>query len=286
MRIPYICFRKLLIYNTPEMIDLLFNRYKRNKYELGEVKTYSSREWLHNNTKRYQTVFYRYDVDYIYFELPIFNRNFKKKDWSCLVTISLYEISSNEEKLMTIFESNKRITKDSKIFHIREGWGNKAKGAFWAKGEYQYRIFINDDYASEVTFHVEDAALITTNINQYFEVNSAKLFEAGHDTRPCVKRVYSNEFEVEQTRYVYCELVLKNLLDKPWIGEFKLNIHTASGDLKDQIYECCWFSEDERQKEILKSCGYYQIGTFYKGDYTFKINFFNYPIAQIPFSIV
>lgn len=267
------------------MINFLFNLYNRNKYEIEEIKTYSSREWLYDNSKIYQTIFYRYDVDYVYFELSLFNRYYKRKNWSCSATIFLYNISFGEEELMAKFEFDRVIEKEEKIIYIREGWGNKNKGAFWKKGAYKYKIYIESDYISEVTFHVEDAALISTDTNQYFEIESSKLFEDGYEKAP-VNRVYKNEFVSDQTRYVFCELIIKNLLNKEWIGEFKMNIHTASGDLKGKIYEYCSLEEDENQKEITMGFGSQILGSLNKGDYVYKISFFNYPILEMPFTMV
>jgi len=189
-----------------------YNFPTSKNYKFRELKVYASTEWLADNKKKYRQVFDRYETTYVYAELSFYNKLFDVEDWEIDVELKCYSLKKGRKEICSLsFESRKVSKYDSTVF-IREGWGNKSEGQFWKKGTYYWEAWIEGEKVATKYFYVEDAGKhMLEGENTYLEVQSLRLYEGPYDDVTEDDRTYFQQFSSEETRYIYVEIVLKNL---------------------------------------------------------------------------
>lgn len=65
-------------------------------FKFRDIKTYSSIEWLANNTKKYRTVFEETEVAYVYCEVTLYNKRFDEDAWSLNLRMRCIDEKNNE----------------------------------------------------------------------------------------------------------------------------------------------------------------------------------------------
>ena len=66
------------------------------QFKFRDIKTYSSIEWLANNTKKYRTVFEEMEVAYVYCEVSLYNKRFDEEAWSLSLRMRCIDEKNNE----------------------------------------------------------------------------------------------------------------------------------------------------------------------------------------------
>ncbi len=161
-----------------------------SKFKFKELKVYASTEWLADNKKKYRQVFDRYEVAYIYAEISFYNKLFDQEDWDIEVNLRCYSLKKGRKELCSL-NLKKKVGRYDHIFYIREGWGNKAEGAFWKKGTYYWEAWVGNEKIATKYFYVEDAGReILPGENPYFEIESLRLYEGPYDDVPKPDRRY------------------------------------------------------------------------------------------------
>ncbi|MBI5916539.1 MAG: AAA family ATPase [Bacteroidetes bacterium] len=256
------------------------------KFKFRELKIYSSTEWLADNKKKYRQVFDRWETSYVYAELSFYNKFFDLEDWDVEVELRCYHIKKTRKELC-ILPFKRKVSKYDNIVYIREGWGNKADGIFWKKGTYSWEAHIEGEKVAAKYFYVEDGgqdALKTGN--PYIQVSSFKLYEGPYDDVMEDERVYFKKFNGADTRYIYAELLLKNIhFDKLWQCELFVKFYNDARELKGQVTR---LQKIERKDEYLKiSAGWGSNvkGSWRKDKYTCELVFMDKLMATIPFEI-
>ena len=67
-----------------------------NFFKFKDIKTYSSTEWLANNTKKYRCVFEQKELAYVYCEVSVFNKKFDEEDWTLRMQLKCFDEKNNE----------------------------------------------------------------------------------------------------------------------------------------------------------------------------------------------
>ncbi|MEL6635690.1 MAG: AAA family ATPase [Bacteroidota bacterium] len=264
-------------YNYPE--------YKR--YKFRELKVYASTEWLADNKKKYRQVFDRYETSYIYAELSFYNKNFDEEDWEIDVELRCYRLKKGREEICTLTFEGRKVSKYDSIVYIREGWGNKNEGQFWKKGTYYWEAWVEGEKVATKYFYVEDAGKnAEPGENAYVEVQSLKLYEGPYDDVNEDDRTYFRKFSSEETRYIYIEIILRNLHNtKSWQNELFTKFYNDARELKGQVVRLQRVEKKDELIKVTAGWGSNVKGSWRKDRYTAELVFMDRLLAVIPFEV-
>jgi SpoVK/Ycf46/Vps4 family AAA+-type ATPase len=268
------------------------------KFKFKELRTYSSTEWLADNKKKYRQVFDRYSISYVYAELSFHNKLYDIEDWDVNVELKCFSLKKGRKELCTLtFE--RRISKYDNVVFVREGWGNKKEGSFWKKGAYYWEAWIEDQKVATKYFYIEDAGSANNEEleldpeldfiegqNNYLRVRSIKLYEGTYDDVPIPDRVYYRAFKNEETRYIYVEVALHNLLvGRSWQCELFVKFYNNARELKGQVVRLHRVEKQDELIQITAGWGSNVKGCWRDDKYTAEIVFMDEVLAIIPFEV-
>jgi SpoVK/Ycf46/Vps4 family AAA+-type ATPase len=263
------------------------DRKQEDNFKFRELKTYASTEWLASDVKKYRRVYDRYDVGYIYAEFSIYNLRFKESNWTARIDLVCYQKKPRKNKLICKLEFTREIPADDNVFYLREGWGNKREGSFWKKGTYFWEAWIDGHLVATTYFYVEDPVETEDEFaNPYVELQSVRLFEGPFEGVEESKRRYLVNFDVQVVRFVYVEVVLKNLqVETDWHCEFFVNFFTSSRELKGRAVRLVHVEEGEETITIIGGWGASTPGSWRMDDYLVELVFMDELLASVPFVI-
>ncbi len=256
------------------------------KYKFRELKVYASTEWLADNKKKYRQVFDRYETTYIYAELSFYNKKFDEADWEIEVELKCFSLKKGKKEICSL-PLKKKVSKYDNIVFIREGWGNKNEGAFWKKGTYYWEAWIEGEKVATKYFYIEDGTKDSlSDEDGYLDVVSLSLYEGPYDDVIEDERIYYKQFSSEESRYIYVEITLRNLIpNKSWYCELFTKFYNDARELKGQVVR---LQRIEKKDEIIKitaGWGSNVKGSWREDRYTAEIVFMDRLLAVIPFEI-
>ncbi|MCO6488926.1 MAG: AAA family ATPase [Phaeodactylibacter sp.] len=256
------------------------------KFKFRELKVYASTEWLADNKKKYRQVFDRYETTYVYAELSFYNKLFDVEDWEVEVELKCYSMKKSQ-KLLCSLPFRRKVSKYDHIMYIREGWGNKAEGAFWKKGTYYWEAWVGGEKVATKYFYIEEAGQeILPGENPYLDVQSLKLYEGPYDDVIEDERIYYKTFSSEETRYIYVEISLRNLHnDKSWHCELFTKFYNDARELKGQVVRLQRIDKRDDLIRITAGWGSNVKGSWRKDRYTAEIVFMDRLLAVVPFEV-
>ncbi|QQR99136.1 MAG: AAA family ATPase [Sphingobacteriales bacterium] len=213
------------------------NSEANNKFKLKHINVYGSTEWMANSTKKYRTVYDVAEVDYLNAEVAIYNKLFDEEDWSCKIEIKAFN-KNDLEKAICNLDANLEVSKEDNIIYYRDGWGVPTKGTFWKAGTYLWKAYLDGEFIGEKEFIINDIGLVTNNNNPYFRVEYIKLFSGDGNANiiPESERKYLKKFNSAATQYVWLEMKLTNLTNKPWDYEIFFNYYDDAWQHKAQTF--------------------------------------------------
>lgn len=262
-----------------------------NYYKFNEIKTYSSTEWLAGSKKKYRQVFDSSKVTYIYIELSFYNKRFDRDNWDLEGEIKCYSAGERGRELCSL-PVKRKIYHDKNIFYIHEGWGSKEVGRFWKKGEYSWKVYVHDVEIASKIFYVEDFSNVEQDEGtSLVEVYSLRLFEGPQDylgaaTEDRQDRVYLDQFAHIATRYVYAEMIMKNINDiDVWQCELIGKFYTNLRELKGEVIELRRIEKGKEKIEITVGWGANTGGGWTPGVYSVEFILFDEIIAKKDFVI-
>jgi SpoVK/Ycf46/Vps4 family AAA+-type ATPase len=255
------------------------------KYKFRDLKVYSSTEWLADNKKKYRQVLDRYETSYIYAELSLFNKLFDDEDWDVKVNIKCYSLKKGRKELCDL-NFDRKVSKYDNIVYIREGWGNKKAGAFWKKGTYYWEAYVDGQKVATKYFYVEESSKKFPDPKSYIDLKSLKLYEGPYDDVPKEERKYFKTFSQEETRYVYTEILLDNLLKgQNWYCEMVVKFYNGARQLKGQTIKLQQIEATDETIELTAHWGSNIKGSWSEDNYTIEIIFMDKLLAVIPFEV-
>ena len=258
--------------------------FKRWKFR--ELKVYASTEWLADNKKKYRQVFDRFDTTYIYAELSFYNKFHDIDDWEVNVELRCYSVKKQRKEICSL-NFRRKVSKYDPVAYIREGWGNKQEGVFWKKGTYFWEAWIEGEKVASRYFYVEDAGRALSKIdNPYCQLQSLKMYEGPYDDTPEFERVYLKQFNGDETRYIYSEVILKNLLPtKLWQCELFIKFYNDARELKGQVVRLHRVEKGDEVIKVTAGWGSNVKGSWRMDRYTAEIIFMDQLVAVMPFEV-
>jgi SpoVK/Ycf46/Vps4 family AAA+-type ATPase len=259
---------------------------ENKNFKFKELRVYSSTEWLADNRKKYRQVFDRYSTSYIYAELSFYNKLFDNLDWEVNIELKCYSLKKVRKEVCNL-EFRRKVSKYDNVVYVREGWGNKQEGAFWKKGTYYWEAWIEGEKLATKYFYIEDAGReITFSDNPYVEIQSVKLYEGPYEDVPLNDRIYYKTFNGEDARYIYAEIVLKNLnITKNWQCELFSKFYNNARELKGQVVKLQRIEKDTDTIRISAGWGSNVRGSWRMDHYTAEIVFMDQLLAVVPFEV-
>ena len=257
------------------------------KYKFRELKVYASTEWLADNKKKYRQVFDRNETSYIYAEVSLYNKYFDEEDWEIDVELKCYSLKKAARKEMCTLQFRRKVSKYDNVVYIREGWGNKVEGAFWKKGTYCWEAWIEGEKAASKYFYVEDPGRESrAGENMYLALHSLRLYEGPYDDVPEDDRLYYRTFSAEETRYIYAEIVLRNLIpNRSWHCELFSKFYNDARELKGQVVRLQRIEASEEFIRITAGWGSNVKGSWREDKYTAEIVFMDKLLAAVSFEV-
>ncbi len=257
-------------------------------FKFRELKVYASTEWLADNKKKYRQVFDRYETTYVYAELSFYNKMFDAEDWEVNVHLKCFSLKKGRKEVCNLSFENRKVSKYDSVVYIREGWGNKNEGQFWKKGTYYWEAWIEGEKVATKYFYIEDASKSNPNDkNDYLEVQSLKLYEGPYDDVNEDDRNYYRKFSCEETRYIYVEILLKNIHNtKSWQCELFTKFYNNARELKGQVVRLQRVEKKDDLIKITAGWGSNVKGSWRKDLYTAELIFMDSLIAVIPFEVM
>lgn len=253
-------------------------------FKFRDIKTYSSIEWLANNTKKYRSVFEEMEVAYVYCEVSLYNKRFDEDPWQLNLHMRCIDEKDNE---ICYLNCERTVNADEAVVYVREGWGVKTTGAYWKEGVYRWETLIDDEVLATRTFYIQNVGLIRNATNPYFKIDTVKLYESNSTDIELLSRKYYKVFNAMNTRYVWIELNFANLTrkSKDIAIELLFNFRTSSGYLKGSISKIFFVKPQEDNFNLTIGWGSDIIGTWSRGDYFAEVIFMDHLLAQVPFEI-
>lgn len=258
--------------------------FKRWKFR--ELKVYASTEWLADNKKKYRQVFDRHETTYVYAELSFYNKYFDLEDWEVNVELRCYSVKK-QRKEICVLPFRRKVSKYDPVGYIREGWGNKQEGVFWKKGTYYWEAWIEGEKVGSKYFYIEDAGKALTKVeNPYTQISTLRMYEGPYDDTPEFERQYLKRFNGEETRYIYAEVTLRNLLlSKQWQCELFIKFYNDARELKGQVVRLQRVEKGDENIKITAGWGSNVKGSWREDRYTAEIVFMDQLLAVMPFEV-
>lgn len=257
------------------------------KFKTKELRVYASTEWLADNKKKYRQVFDRHDTSYIYVELSFYNKLFDREAWDADVQLICFEATQVQTKICNL-EFKRKVSSYDPVVYVREGWGNKTLGTFWKKGTYYWEAYINGEKIGTKYFYIEDVGRHRKKniFESYLQLNNFKLYEGAHDDMIQEERVFLKKFSSEETRYVYVELELKNLLnDRPWYAEIFVKFFNSSHELKGHVVRLQAIRPEDHIFKVTAGWGANTKGSWMAGMYSAEVVFMDQVLASVVFEV-
>ena len=268
-----------------DVIELTSEKQEEIKYKFKELKVYSSVEWLYNNRKKYRQVYDRWETDYIYAELSIYNKFFDKDSWDADIMFLCYD-TKNINKPLCNLKFRKRISKYDQVVYIREGWGNKKEGAFWKRGSYYWQAYLEGELIGTKYFYIEETSENIVNHGGYLDLTGLKFYEGHYDEMSDNDKKYYTEFDQSQTKYIFTDITFNNYLqEREWHCELFLKYYTEAGELKGETTRLQKITKGLKQIQIISGYGANTPGSWHHGKYRIEISFLNKIIAVSSFEV-
>jgi hypothetical protein len=103
-------------------------------YKFKHLKVFGSTENLYDNEKKYRKVYDEQECRYMYAELAIFNKLFDEQDWEVEVKMCCKNTANESVNICELTKTHK-VSKETNILYVREGWGTPNTG-WWKAGKY------------------------------------------------------------------------------------------------------------------------------------------------------
>ena len=256
-------------------------------YKFREVKMYSSDEWMANSTKKYRKVFDRWETTYMRAEISFFNKLFDESEWEVSVRSKCYFLNGSQKNELCNHEEKRKVLKDENIVYVRHSWGKAEPGDYWRKGNYVWEVYFDEVKVGEAIFYIEDIGQPAAGQNLFFDIESIRLFEGDNQASNLPQKKYVSQFSQKETRYVWCELNLRNKTALDYYAEIVFLYADSDGQPKGSQSYITYVQPNTKGNLINVSAGWgnQTPGSWFNDTYTIDIVFLDTLIATIPFTV-
>lgn len=263
------------------------NDPKALKYKFKELKLHSSDEWMADGTKKYRTVFDRWETTYLRMELSFYNKLFDEDEWEASVRTKCFFVNGSQQRELSNMVQQRKILKDENIVYVRDSWGNATPGAYWLKGNYVWEAYIDEVKIGESKFYVEDVGQSKEDENLFFDVESIKFFEGDANAAALPVKKYLTKFSQKDTRYLWGEFTFKNKVASDYYAEVFFNFSDDAGQPKARTSRFMYIPPNTAGQiyTLYPAWGSETPGTWKDEGYTMEVVFMDKLIATTSFKV-
>lgn len=258
------------------------------KYKFRDLKVHSSDEWLADGSKKYRTVFNRYETTFMRVEFSFFNKLFDEEDWEATIHVRCYQAQgSTQREICSLPAVKRKVAKDENIVYFRDSWGNATPGVFWMKGNYVWEAFIDNVKVGEAKFYIEDVGKFNEGENPFFDIESIKLFEGDSNGSAVSPKKYLSRVSSKETRYLWAEFCFKNKTNSEYYIEVFFNFCDDTGLLKGKSSRVAYIPPNTAGTlyDLFPAWGSDTPGAWKNDRYTLEVVFLDTMIAMVPFTV-
>jgi AAA+ superfamily predicted ATPase len=263
------------------------NDGKALKYKFKELKLHSSDEWMADGTKKYRTVFDRWETTYLRMEFSFYNKLFDEDEWEASIRTKCFFVTGSTQRELSNMVQQRKILKDENIVYVRDSWGNATPGAYWLKGNYLWEAYIDEVKVGEAKFYVEDVGQSKENENLFFDVESIKFFEGDANAASLPEKKYLSKFSQKDTRYLWGEFVFKNKVNSDYYAEVFFNFSDDAGQPKARTSRFMYIPANTAGQSftLYPAWGSETPGTWKDESYTMEVVFLDNLVATTAFKV-
>lgn len=263
------------------------NKDQAPKYKFKELKIHSSDEWMADATKKYRTVFDRWETTYLRLELSLYNKLFDEEEWEASIRTKSYFVNGTEKRELSNMVQQRKVTKDENIVYVRDSWGNATPGAYWLKGNYVWEAYIDEVKVGEVKFYIEDVGVPKEGENLFFDAESIKFFEGDANASALPEKKYLSKFSQKDTRYLWGEFVFKNKTASDYYAEIFFIFSDDAGQPKAKMSRFIYIPPNTAGQSytVYPAWGSDTPGTWKDEGYTMEVVFMDKLVATTTFKV-
>lgn len=224
-------------------------------YVFKSLQTYSSNEWMANATKKFRSVFDSAELKQIGVVLSFYNTKFFEVDWKAEIQFTCFKEDPNDQKQLFSKIESRNISNDENDLVIYEVW-DPGDRYVWEKGTYKWTVHFGGVLVGETNFYIEDAGIVSTDRNPYFELRDIKFYKGGKENIPMEEREYLKQFSKNDTQYVWVQLEIKSKVITDWFGEVFYNFLDDTGMLKESVTSFNYFEAGNEGARFLLTAGW------------------------------
>lgn len=266
---------------------MIFSKKKSGEnYKFDSLNAYA---WdrAFDGKKKFRKVYDSSELAFVGVELSIFNKLFDEDDWEAEITFIANKIDwENEPVRLCELTETVKVSKEDNIFKYASAWGNKNRGEFWKRGDYEWEVYIEGELVGSEIFYVQEEGEFRNGNGKYLTVKTLNTYEgpAAADTSD---RVYLKSFNAESTRHIKGELSLINLVSQEWHCELFFNIYDDTGMLIGGSSKVVIIDPKADTGEVFDITWGWgpDSGSWIEDNYTMEVTFMDEIIAVIPFSV-
>lgn len=204
----------------------------KTNIEFLTFRVYGSNEWF-GGEKKYRKVFDKRETSYIYGELGLVNKKYNEEDQEVKLVMKCFRKTKGKaDEEICSFEETYKISKETHIYYVREGWGNADIGVYWTLGNFYWQASEGSTVLGTADFYIEDVGIVTHEENPFFDIQEIKLFNAGFDIKDVNAEKALQQFAKDKIRYIYTDVLIKNKSKVAYYAELKFRYIDADGFVK------------------------------------------------------
>lgn len=237
--------------------------------------------------KRYRTVFRLNEVDTLYVDTEVINKQFDEQPWEAEVIAALVYMNGEQPVLVAQKGGKVTIPETEAVFQFSTGFSAEDFSGFeLQEGVYRVRVVINGQAGLSDEIHLLEPHDLFRDYFRLLDIGFDKCVEEAPDAqRPHSYRAFSSEGLTDVRFY----LVAENFLPSEWTYEFMINVFDGNGMLKaNRVAKGNYYIPNREGKRLL--CFALDLGAgldnfWEKGEYRVEVVCFDQPVIQLEFAI-
>ncbi len=256
-------------------------------FKFKSIRTSCSGSIDFAGNKRYRTVFRLNEVERLYVDTEIINKQFDEKAWDAEIVAALVYMNGEQPVLVAQKGGKVTIPEVEPVFRFSTDFSAEDFTGFTLKeGVYRVQMVINGQAGLSDEIHLLESHDLYRDYFQLLDIGLDKCVEEAPDVqRPHSFRAFAGEGLTDVRFY----LVAENFLSSEWTYEFMINIFDSSGMMKaNRVAKGNYYIPNREGKRLL--CFALDLGAglenfWEEGEYRVEVSCFDQPVIQLEFAI-
>jgi hypothetical protein len=220
--------------------------------------------------RQYATHFAKRTARYVYYEVSVINQWYQQKENHVTISAKYYKPDGSLFGEPVLNYTLPPEWQDTFLWH---SWGWNEPGN-WTPGIYKVELWVAGEKFAEGKFTiVGDNVSVPIQQRTTIQFQKMQFFEDGPQPKPLEQRTYSTVFSKSQTRFVYYQVSVKNLLYKNKANPVKIlaKYYQPDGSLWAQPELNYTVPVDWNETELWHGWGWKEAGNWTLGTYRVEL---------------